>query len=162
MSGLCSIIAATNFSGGTCTPRSITSKPAPSSMIFTRFLPISCTSPLTVPIKKVPTVSAPVSASNGRKTLSAPDIALPEISISGTKKSPRSKRAPTSSNAGISASKRMALGVIPSAMPWLVSSRTAGAFPTRVSSKSALIISSCVMPHLSFHRGLLEVLRFHQ
>ena len=29
MSGWCSSIAATNFSGATCTPRSITSKPRP-------------------------------------------------------------------------------------------------------------------------------------
>ena len=110
MSGLCSSIAAMNFSGGTCTPRSMTSKPAPSSMMLTRFLPMSCTSPLTVPITNLPTVSAPVSASSGRSRSSAPDIALPAISISGTKKSPRSKRAPTSSSEGISASNSIRSG----------------------------------------------------
>ena len=57
MSGWCSSIASTNFSGGTCTPRSITSKPAPSSMMLTRFLPMSWTSPLTVPIRNLPIVS---------------------------------------------------------------------------------------------------------
>ena len=82
----------------------MTRKPAPSNMMFTRFLPMSCTSPLTVPITTVPIVSAPVSASSGRRISSAPAIALPAISISGTKKSPRSKRAPTSSSAGMSAS----------------------------------------------------------
>ena len=105
MSGLCSSIPAMNFSGGTCTPRSITVNPAPSSMMLTRFLPMSCTSPFTVPMRYVPTLSAPVAASKGRSTSSAPAIARPAISISGTNQSPRSNRAPTSSNEGISASK---------------------------------------------------------
>ena len=100
MSGWCSMIFSTNFSGATCTPRSITSKPAPSSMMLTRFLPMSCTSPLTVPIRNLPIVCTPVSASSGRSTSIAPAIARPAISISGTKKSPRSKRAPTSSRDG--------------------------------------------------------------
>ena len=50
MSGLCSTIASMNFSGATLTPRSWTVKPAPSSMMLTRFLPMSWTSPLTVPM----------------------------------------------------------------------------------------------------------------
>ena len=103
MSGLCSVIASTNFSGATCTPRSMTWNPAPSNMMFTRFLPMSWTSPLTVPTTMVPML-APVSASSGRSSSSAPAIALPAISISGTKKSPRSNRAPTSSSDGMRAS----------------------------------------------------------
>jgi hypothetical protein len=134
MSGLCSLIADTNFSGATWTPRSITSKPAPSSMMLTRFLPMSCTSPLTVPIRNLPTVSTPVSASSGRNRSMAPAIARPEISISGTKKSPRSNRAPTSSSAGISASNNSVWGSMPSPRPDSVSSRTRGALPTSVSS----------------------------
>ena len=59
MSGWCSLTAATNFSGATCTPRSMTWKPAPSNMMLTRFLPMSCTSPLTVPITIVPIVCDP-------------------------------------------------------------------------------------------------------
>src|SRR5437588_1233106 len=50
MSGLCSCTISTNVSGATLTPRSWTVKPAPSSMMLTRFLPMSWTSPLTVPI----------------------------------------------------------------------------------------------------------------
>src|SRR5262249_53262753 len=50
MSGWCSLIFSTNTSGATLTPRSYTVKPAPSSMMLTRFLPMSCTSPLTVPM----------------------------------------------------------------------------------------------------------------
>ena len=67
-SGLCSLIASMNVSGAICTPRSMTSKPAPSSMMSTRFLPMSCTSPLTVPIRNIPMVSAPVSPSRGRRS----------------------------------------------------------------------------------------------
>ena len=104
MSGLCSSICSMNFSGATFTPRSITWKPAPSSMMLQRFLPMSWTSPLTVPIRNVPTSAMPVSASSGRRMSSAPCIARAAISISGTKKSPRSNRAPTSSSDGISAS----------------------------------------------------------
>ena len=59
--------------------------PAPSSMMLQRFLPMSWTSPLTVPIKNVPTVLTPVSASIGRRMSSAPCIARAAISISGTK-----------------------------------------------------------------------------
>ena len=85
ISGLCSMICSTNFSGGTFTPRSITVKPAPSSMMFTRFLPMSWTSPLTVPITNVPTCCTPVSTSSGRRMSSAPCMARAAISISGTK-----------------------------------------------------------------------------
>ena len=85
MSGSCFTTSSTNRSGATLTPRSWTVKPAPSSMMLTRFLPMSCTSPLTVPITKVPIGLAPVSASSGRRMLSAPCIARAAISISGTK-----------------------------------------------------------------------------
>src|SRR5579862_8315299 len=145
MSGLYSWTAATNFSGATCTPRSMTWNPAPSNMMLTRFLPMSCTSPLTVPITIVPMVSTPVSASSGRRISSAPAIALPAMSISGTKKSPRSNLAPTSSSDGISASYSSSSGPSPMARPWLVRLRTAGLFPTSVSSYNWLSSSSLVM-----------------
>ena len=134
MSGWCSSILATNVSGATCTPRSITSKPAPSSMMLTRFLPMSWTSPLTVPIRNLPMVWTPVSASSGRSTSIAPAIARPAMSISGTKKSPRSKRAPTSSSEGIRASKSSDCGSICMPRASWVRSRTPGALPTSVSS----------------------------
>src|SRR5260370_288672 len=129
MSGWCSLIASMNFSGATCTPRSMTSKPAPSNMMLTRFLPMSCTSPLTVPMTILPIVSAPVSASSGRSISSAPAMALPAISISGTKKSPRSNLAPTSSSAGISASDSSAPGPTPSGRPPLGNASHCGVVP---------------------------------
>ena len=95
---------------------------------------MSCTSPLTVPITIFPIVWAPVSASSGRRISSAPAIALPAMSISGTKKSPRSNRAPTSSSDGISASYSSVSGPRPRASPALVSSSTAGLLPVSVSS----------------------------
>ena len=106
---------------------------------------MSCTSPLTVPITNVPTDWAPVSASSGRSTSIEPAIARPAMSISGTKKSPRSNRAPTSSSDGMRASKSIVSGPMPRARPWLVSARTAGALPTRVSSYRPCRISSGVM-----------------
>ena len=45
----CSSTAATNFSGATSRPRLCTLKPAPSSIIPTRFLPMSWRSPWAVP-----------------------------------------------------------------------------------------------------------------
>jgi hypothetical protein len=46
--------ALTNLSGETSVPRSTTSKPAPSSIMATRFLPMSCRSPFTVPMRTLP------------------------------------------------------------------------------------------------------------
>ena len=51
---------------GLLMPRSTTSNPAPSSIIATRFFPMSWMSPFTVPITTVPMRCAPVSASSGR------------------------------------------------------------------------------------------------
>ncbi len=59
-------------------------------------------------------------------------MALPAISISGTKKSPRSNRAPTSSSDGISASYSSVSGPSPSSRPSLVRLSTSGALPIRV------------------------------
>ena len=55
MSGLCSSICSMNFSGAHVDAQVDHWKPAPSSMMLHRFLPMSWTSPLTVPIRNVPT-----------------------------------------------------------------------------------------------------------
>ena len=57
--GRCSCTAAAKALGATSWPRSMTSKPAPCSMIPTSFLPMSCTSPFTVPSTILPRASAP-------------------------------------------------------------------------------------------------------
>ena len=54
MLALCSSTPATNFSGATSRPRLITLKPAPSSIMATRFLPMSCRSPCAVPMTTMP------------------------------------------------------------------------------------------------------------
>ena len=55
----CAFAASIKRSGATSTPRSTTSSPLPSNMIFTRFLPMSCMSPRTVPRQTRPIVSVP-------------------------------------------------------------------------------------------------------
>ena len=70
------------------------------------------------------------------------------MSISGTKKSPRSKRAPTSSSEGMSESNSNVSGLRPISSPALVSSSTAGALPTSVASYISLRSSSWFTLHL--------------
>ena len=77
--------ASTNFSGVTSTPRSTTSKPAPSSIMHTRFLPMSWRSPFTVPATTRPAGFTSVATSFGRRMASASFIARAEMSISGRK-----------------------------------------------------------------------------
>ena len=76
-------------------PRSITSKPAPSIIMPTRFLPISWISPLTVPMTILPTGLAPVSARIGLRRAMPAFIALADISTSGTNRIPSRKSTPT-------------------------------------------------------------------
>ena len=61
-------------------------------------------------------------------------MARPAMSISGTKKSPRSNRAPTSSSDGISASYSSSSGPSPMSRPWWVRLSTSGPLPTKVKS----------------------------
>ena len=91
MSGLWSSSAAMNFSASVLIPRSTTSKPAPSSIIPTRFLPMSWMSPLTVPMTTLPTGSAPVSARSGRRIAIPAFIAFAASRTSGTNRIPSRK-----------------------------------------------------------------------
>ncbi len=95
ISGLCSLIASTNFSGGMSTPRSITSKPALRRIMQTKFFPISCRSPWTVPITITPAdfMSSPLTA--GLTTSTPAFIALADIITSGTNISPSLNFVPT-------------------------------------------------------------------
>ena len=76
-------------------PRLITSKPAPSIIIETRFLPMSWMSPLTVPITMVPTRGAPLSISSGLRIAMPAFMALAASSTSGTNRMPSRKSMPT-------------------------------------------------------------------
>ena len=95
MSGWCSSRAPRNSSTSVLMPRSNTSKPAPSSIMATRFLPMSWMSPFTVPITTDPTGSAPVSASSGRRMAMPAFMALAASSTSGTNRMPSRKSMPT-------------------------------------------------------------------
>ena len=117
-------------------PRSITSKPAPSIIIETRFFPISWMSPFTVPITILPIVSAPVSASSGRRISIPPFIALAAISTSGTKRIPSLKSIPTMRMPSTSASFSTLSG------DHLRSSRIL--VPSTISSRKPLYRSSCI------------------
>ncbi len=97
----CSWAASMNLSGETSTPKSTTSNPPPSSIEATRFLPMSCKSPWTVPITTRPARLTPDSTRWGVIISKEVFIARAAISSSGTKYSLHSKRRPTSSIAGI-------------------------------------------------------------
>src|SRR5712691_12041314 len=73
---------------------------------------------------------------------SAPCIARAAMSISGTKKSPFSKRRPTSSRDGMRALNRMSIGSMPSPRASSVRALTSGAWPFSVRSNRAARISS--------------------
>ena len=76
---------ATKFSGATLLPRSMTSKPAPFSMIPTRFFPMSCRSPCTEPITTLPIVGIPSLTNNGLSKSIPAHIAFAARSTSGRK-----------------------------------------------------------------------------
>src|ERR1035437_8218307 len=83
--GSYSSTAVTNLSGATSLPRSTTSNPLPSSMEATMFLPMSCRSPLSVPIITLVDIFSPVLANRGRSSSIALFMARPASSSSGTK-----------------------------------------------------------------------------
>ena len=136
MSGRCSSSASRYFSTGLLIPMSMTSKPAPSSIIPTRFLPMSWMSPLTVPITILPIDSAPVSASSGRRIAMPPFIEFAAISTSGTNRIPSRKSTPTMRMPSTSASSSTREGVQPRP-----SSRCV---PSSISSFMPLYRSSCI------------------
>ena len=114
MPALCSIAAWTKAWGSTSTPRSTTSMPLPSTIIFTRFLPMSCRSPLTVPSTITPRLSAPSSASRGLSRAAPAFMARAATSTSGTKISLARNLTPTRSMPGSSPSVRISWAEWPS------------------------------------------------
>ena len=99
---------------GTSTPRSVTSRPAPPSMMLTRFFPMSWTSPSTEPMTALPALLAEGSpASWGLRTSSPNCMVFAAISIWGMKTLFALKSAPISSMAGIMASSRIDCALTP-------------------------------------------------
>ena len=110
-----SCAASTNRSGATSTPRSTTSMPLPSIMIFTRFLPISCISPRTVPMQARPSWAAPLPLICGFSSSSAAVMHRAAISISGTKARLAEKSSPSRSMPRTSPPDRISCAVTPCA-----------------------------------------------
>ena len=104
----------TNSSAEVSTPRSMTSMPLPSIIIFTRFLPMSCISPLTVPRQARPTGSLPSPAMSGFKRSITAFMQRAAMSISGTKARFAEKASPSRFMPWMSPSERMAAGAYPS------------------------------------------------
>ena len=82
-----SIAVCTKVSGATSVPRSMTSRPLPSSISLTRFLPMSCRSPCTVPMQTLPEALTPASARSGLSSAMPWFMARAAIRTSGTKTS---------------------------------------------------------------------------
>ena len=108
-SGRTSSILSRNACRGTCLPRSCTAYPLFSNIVFTRFLPMSCTSPYTVPRTSVPFDAAP--ASSRSRYFSSSDTAAfmhsADFRTNGSMSWPDPNRSPTSFMAG----KRSSLSV---------------------------------------------------
>ena len=113
LASLCEFTSSMNVWIGTSTPRSITSNPALSNIIPTRFLPISWRSPATVPRIMVPALPASPVARYGFRTSTPAFIARAAASICGTKIISFLKLSPTTAIAPIIASFKIAVGSQP-------------------------------------------------
>ena len=129
ISGLCSSSASRYFSTGLLMPKSITSKPAPSIIMPTKFLPMSWMSPLTVPITILPIGSTPVSTNKGRKISIPPFMAFAANKTSGTNKMPSRKSTPTMRIPSTKASSKTLPAVQPRCKRILVASTTSSRKP---------------------------------
>ena len=143
---LCSLTAAINLSASTSTPRSTTLKPLLSSIMATRFLPISCRSPATVPIITLPAVgiSAPPSFSFASSTPAF--IAWADIIISGTNISPSLKRSPTSLIPGINPSLMTFMASSPASSSCCVAASTFSMSPLITRSASSFKLATQIPP----------------
>ena len=125
MSQCCSMAVSTNCSAVTSTPRSTTSSPLPSIMILTRFLPMSCISPRTVPRQTRPIVSLLSPVMYGLSNSVAAAMQRAAMSISGTKARLAEKSSPRMVMPRTSPSVRI------SCAPWPFSSASEHSCSTR-------------------------------
>ena len=121
ISALCSVTAFTNVSGATSTPKSTSSNPELSIIIFTRFFPISWRSPFTVPMTTFPTEMPSPSPSMGLSISRAALIHCAAMRTSGMNISPLCILSPTTSIPLI----RPWLSTSPAASPALIAELTA-------------------------------------
>ena len=125
----CSMAVLTKVSGDTSVPRSMTSRPLPSIIIFTRFLPMSWRSPWTVPMHTLPEALTPASASRGFKSWAPMFMARAATSTSGTKTSLFLNFSPTTFMPLKSPSSRICSTGMPWSMACWTSSFTTLALP---------------------------------
>ena len=142
LASLCLFTSSIKVWIGTSTPRSITSKPALSNIIPTRFLPMSWRSPATVPRMMVPALPASPVARYGFSTSTPAFMALAAASICGTKIISFLKLSPTTAMAPIMASLRIAVGSQPASSASWTACPISLFFPSWVNLKSFCIFSS--------------------
>ena len=125
-------------------PKLITSNPHPSNIDATRFLPISCKSPFTVPIIILAIGRLWLPANCGFNNSKDPFMARAAINNSGTKALPASKRLPISSIALTMYSLITYCGSTFSSIASFVIATATGNFPVRIavykSFKFAILI----------------------
>ena len=121
--------ASMNSSAEVSTPKSITSKPPRSSMMH-RFLPMSCRSPLTVPITTVPCDGTPDSDRIGSMCAMPAFMARAHASTSGTKMMFSRNLMPTIPMPAIRPSSMISTAVMPPSSACLVSSSTSSSSPS--------------------------------
>ena len=136
---LWSFTAFTILSVETSFPISITSYPAPLSMMATMFFPISCTSPATVAMINLPLLSTPAFIRCGPSMSIATPTHSAAASMSGMRYSPFSNFLPTSSMGLVRPSRTMVFASTPLSTASLTSSVTAGwpSSPSSTPSSSA-------------------------
>ena len=134
MRALCSRAAAMNFSAEVSVPRSTMVKPAPSAIMPTRFLPMSCRSPFTVPMTMVAesaACSSRFSVRSGFRTAIPAFMARAASSTSGTKMRLCLKSSPTTRMPPMSPSSRTSMAGRPSARASSVIFFTGSCFPSK-------------------------------
>ena len=136
---------------------SMTSSPFPSNMIFTRFLPISCRSPFTVPIQTLPLTLVSLCASRGFRIPTPWFIARAAISTSGTKTSLFLNFTPITFNPASRPSSRICCAGIPSSIACCTSSFAAFALPACTFPEISCNNSCCVMALLSSYFSLCSL-----
>ena len=126
----CSSSAAMNSFSEVSTPRSITSKPAPESIMMQRFFPMSCRSPFTVPMITVPAGSTPEAERIGSIWAIPAFMARAQASTSGTKMKFSRNLIPTMPIPAISASSMISRASVPSSSACAVSASTVSLSPS--------------------------------
>ena len=130
-----------NSSSEVSTPRSCTTKPAPRNIMMHRFFPISCRSPLTVPITATPIGSIPEAERIGSICAMPAFIARAQARTSGTKIKFSRNFMPTIAMPAIKPLSMTSEASMLSARAWEVSSSTVSWLPSMRAAEMFCICS---------------------